>query len=84
MEGLHDEKLWPKNLSPIETEERRKLVCILSSYGYDFIMKTLHAGESVVHAGELLHILNLAVLNAGDCKRRKLVCILSSYGYDFH
>ncbi|CAI7634751.1 unnamed protein product [Penicillium glandicola] len=25
MEGLHDEKLWPKNLSPIETEERRRL-----------------------------------------------------------
>lgn len=25
MEGLYDEKLWPKNLSPIETEERRRL-----------------------------------------------------------
>ncbi|KAJ5405338.1 hypothetical protein N7465_006622 [Penicillium sp. CMV-2018d] len=25
MEGLHDEKLWPKNLSAIETEERRRL-----------------------------------------------------------
>jgi hypothetical protein len=27
MEGLHDEKLWPKHLTPIETEERRRLVC---------------------------------------------------------
>ena len=26
MEGLHDEKLWPKDLSPIEIEERRRLV----------------------------------------------------------
>lgn len=26
MDGLHDEKLWPKSLSPIETEERRRLV----------------------------------------------------------
>lgn len=26
MEGLHDEKLWPKDISPIETEERRRLV----------------------------------------------------------
>lgn len=34
MEGLHDEKLWPKNLSAIETEERRRLVCIPSSYSY--------------------------------------------------
>ncbi|KGO41054.1 Transcription factor, fungi [Penicillium expansum] len=25
MEGLHDEKLWPKNLTAIETEERRRL-----------------------------------------------------------
>ncbi|KAJ5583395.1 hypothetical protein N7535_002015 [Penicillium sp. DV-2018c] len=25
MEGLYDEKLWPKDLSPIETEERRRL-----------------------------------------------------------
>ncbi|KAJ5612447.1 hypothetical protein N7510_005641, partial [Penicillium lagena] len=25
MEGLHDEKLWPKDLSPIEIEERRRL-----------------------------------------------------------
>lgn len=25
MEGLHDEKLWPKDISPIETEERRRL-----------------------------------------------------------
>ncbi|KAJ5773125.1 hypothetical protein N7457_008021 [Penicillium paradoxum] len=25
MEGLHDEKLWPKHLSPIEIEERRRL-----------------------------------------------------------
>lgn len=29
MEGLHDEKLWPKELSPIEIEERRRLVGIL-------------------------------------------------------
>lgn len=28
MEGLHDEKLWPKDLSSIETEERRRLVSI--------------------------------------------------------
>lgn len=28
MEGLYDEKLWPKNLSPIEIEERRRLVRI--------------------------------------------------------
>lgn len=27
MESLHDEKLWPKDLSPIEIEERRRLVC---------------------------------------------------------
>lgn len=26
MEGLHDEKLWPKDISPIEVEERRRLV----------------------------------------------------------
>lgn len=26
MEGLYDEKLWPKNMSPIEIEERRRLV----------------------------------------------------------
>jgi hypothetical protein len=26
MEGLHDEKLWPKDLGPIEIEERRRLV----------------------------------------------------------
>jgi hypothetical protein len=26
MDGLYDEKLWPKVLSPIETEERRRLV----------------------------------------------------------
>jgi hypothetical protein len=26
MEGFHDEKLWPKNISPIEVEERRRLV----------------------------------------------------------
>lgn len=26
MEGLHDEKLWPKDLDPIEIEERRRLV----------------------------------------------------------
>lgn len=26
MEGLHDEKLWPKDIGPIETEERRRLV----------------------------------------------------------
>jgi hypothetical protein len=26
MECLYDEKLWPKDLSPIETEERRRLV----------------------------------------------------------
>jgi hypothetical protein len=26
MEGLHDEKLWPKDLSPIDIEERRRLV----------------------------------------------------------
>jgi hypothetical protein len=26
MEGLYDEKLWPKNISPIEVEERRRLV----------------------------------------------------------
>ncbi|KAJ5173282.1 hypothetical protein N7492_005875 [Penicillium capsulatum] len=25
MEGLHDEKLWPKDIGPIETEERRRL-----------------------------------------------------------
>ncbi|KAJ5825565.1 hypothetical protein N7474_002703 [Penicillium riverlandense] len=25
MEGLHDEKLWPKDLGPIEIEERRRL-----------------------------------------------------------
>ncbi|KAJ5650521.1 uncharacterized protein N7484_004244 [Penicillium longicatenatum] len=25
MEGFHDEKLWPKDISPIETEERRRL-----------------------------------------------------------
>ncbi|OGE53229.1 hypothetical protein PENARI_c008G10978 [Penicillium arizonense] len=25
MDGLYDEKLWPKDLSPIETEERRRL-----------------------------------------------------------
>ena len=28
MEGLHDEKLWPKDISPIEVEERRRLVCV--------------------------------------------------------
>lgn len=28
MEGLHDEKLWPKQLNPIEIEERRRLVWI--------------------------------------------------------
>jgi hypothetical protein len=28
MEGLHDEKLWPKNIGTIETEERRRLVCV--------------------------------------------------------
>lgn len=26
MEALHDEKLWPKDLSPIDIEERRRLV----------------------------------------------------------
>lgn len=26
MEGLHDEKLWPKDIGPIEIEERRRLV----------------------------------------------------------
>lgn len=26
MDGLYDEKLWPNDLSPIETEERRRLV----------------------------------------------------------
>lgn len=26
MEGLHDEKLWPKDLSPVDVEERRRLV----------------------------------------------------------
>ncbi|KAJ5090075.1 hypothetical protein N7532_008759 [Penicillium argentinense] len=25
MEGLHDEKLWPKDISPVEVEERRRL-----------------------------------------------------------
>lgn len=28
MEGLHDEKLWPKDIGIIETEERRRLVCL--------------------------------------------------------
>jgi len=28
LEGLHDEKLWPKHLRPIEIEERRRLVCL--------------------------------------------------------
>jgi hypothetical protein len=26
IDGLHDEKLWPNDLSPVETEERRRLV----------------------------------------------------------
>ena len=26
VEGLHDEKLWPKGMTPIEIEERRRLV----------------------------------------------------------
>jgi hypothetical protein len=26
MEGLHDEKLWPKDLSPVEVEVRRRMV----------------------------------------------------------
>jgi hypothetical protein len=30
MEGFHDEKLWPKDISPIETEERRRLVRTLA------------------------------------------------------
>lgn len=28
MEGFHDEKLWPKDISTIEIEERRRLVSI--------------------------------------------------------
>lgn len=28
MDGLYDEKLWPKNLNVIEIEERRRLVCL--------------------------------------------------------
>lgn len=32
MEGRHDEKLWPKDLTPIEKEERRRLV---SQQSYD-------------------------------------------------
>lgn len=31
LEGFHDEKLWPKDISPIETEERRRLVCSCAS-----------------------------------------------------
>lgn len=31
MEGLHDEKLWPKDISPIEVEERRRLVSLLTT-----------------------------------------------------
>jgi hypothetical protein len=27
MDGLHDEKLWPKDLDPIVVEIRRRLVC---------------------------------------------------------
>jgi len=34
MEGLHDEKLWPKDISPIETEERRRLVCIPNRFTF--------------------------------------------------
>lgn len=29
MDGFHDEKLWPKDIGIIETEERRRLVCLL-------------------------------------------------------
>jgi hypothetical protein len=32
MEGFHDEKLWPKDLSPIEIEERRRLVWAFAVY----------------------------------------------------
>jgi hypothetical protein len=34
MDGLYDEKLWPNDLSPIETEERRRLVRNISFICY--------------------------------------------------
>lgn len=34
MDGLYDERLWPKDLSPIETEERRRLVRNISFVCY--------------------------------------------------
>jgi hypothetical protein len=54
MEGLHDEKLWPKNLTAIETEERRRLVCVPSSL---FTLSTNSRSEVLVYlyAGYLFH-----------------------------
>ena len=44
MEGLHDERLWPKDLSPIEIEERRRLV--RSTSRREFLRGCLTENES--------------------------------------
>lgn len=47
MEGLYDEKLWPKQLSPIEIEERRRLVGrALFLYLKDLLLIVCSSGRS--------------------------------------
>lgn len=46
MEGLHDEKLWPKDISPIEVEERRRLVRIeVSLFSQHLINRPPSSGQ---------------------------------------
>lgn len=47
MEGLYDEKLWPKDLSPIETEERRRLVWNIRFICYRFTDPNGSSGRSI-------------------------------------
>ncbi|KAJ5645174.1 hypothetical protein N7507_011185 [Penicillium longicatenatum] len=42
MDGLHDEKFWPNELSPIETEERRRL--FWSIYTFDIYSTIIWGG----------------------------------------
>lgn len=47
MDGLYDEKLWPKDLSPIETEERRRLVRNIPFFCYRYTDRTGSSGLSI-------------------------------------
>jgi hypothetical protein len=63
MEGLYDEKLWPKQLNPIEIEERRRLVrsvpivlLFIFFNGYQFwSIYTLDIYSSIVWGGIIRH-----------------------------